>query len=150
MQIFQCEIITISATVKSCRKLKQNTVQLWQVCLTLQLYLCILLNHLWKENRIFKYIVSLTFITDVKILFHFFQLMYIFSATDCVTVWMALLTTIHKGTHLTYILMKAKKHGKGLCSSDRAIITIQCMASRLAVTTLCWLSDFKLLKLFKP
>ena len=36
MQILQCEIISISTTVKSLRKLKQNTVQLLQVCLTLQ------------------------------------------------------------------------------------------------------------------
>ena len=39
MQILQCEIISISTTVKSLRKLKQNTVQLLQVCLTLQIIL---------------------------------------------------------------------------------------------------------------
>ena len=38
MQILQCEIISISTTEKSFRKLKQNTVQLLQVCLTLQIF----------------------------------------------------------------------------------------------------------------
>ena len=77
-----------------------------------------MLNNFWKESWLFKYIFWMTFITNLKIFSHFFQLMHIFLVTDHVTVQMTLLTTVRKSTRLAYFLTKAKKHRMWLCNSD--------------------------------